>query len=177
MRPVLLVPGISNSGPDHWQSRWQALHVDVSRVMQRDWEQPVCDEWADALDEAVQHAREAPILVAHSLGCLVVARWAARSAQRVHAIVLVAVPDPAGPNFPAEASGFMPVADALRERPRVTVVSSIDDPYASEAHTRRCVAAWSAAHVSIGAAGHINAGSGLGDWPAGWAIVEGWRRS
>ncbi|WP_204314112.1 alpha/beta hydrolase, partial [Klebsiella aerogenes] len=26
---VLLLPGWQNSGPDHWQSRWERLHGDV----------------------------------------------------------------------------------------------------------------------------------------------------
>jgi len=44
MRSVLLVPGIGNSGPGHWQSMWQAKHSDVGRVIQRDWDHPECDE-------------------------------------------------------------------------------------------------------------------------------------
>jgi predicted alpha/beta hydrolase family esterase len=29
--------------------------------------------------------------------------------------------------------------------------------------------------VDLGAKGHINADSGLGDWPEGWAWVQRWR--
>ena len=29
--------------------------------------------------------------------------------------------------------------------------------------------------VVLGARGHLNADSGLGDWPEGWALVERWR--
>ena len=174
MRPVLLVPGINNSGPAHWQSIWQQCHPDVRRVAQRDWDHPVCDEWTDALDRAIAVAGEPPIIVAHSLGCLVAAHWAARSKRAVHSMVLVAVPDPEGPAFPVQAHGFAPLPRELGGT-RVTLVSSTDDPYSSPAFTARCVADWQAEHVSLGAAGHINSESALGAWPQGWSLISRWR--
>jgi predicted alpha/beta hydrolase family esterase len=174
MRPVLLVPGIGNSGPDHWQSLWQVKHRDVGRVIQRDWDHPVRDVWVEALDKAVGQTAAPPILVAHSLGCLTVAHWAARSDRPFYAALLVAVPDPGGSAFPKAASGFATVPPALREY-RVTVVSSDDDPYATTTYTEEQVAAWGAKHVRLSQRGHINAASGLGDWADGWAIVSHWR--
>jgi uncharacterized protein len=174
MRPVLLVPGIGNSGPEHWQSLWQAKHHDVVRVMQQDWDHPVCAEWAETLDRAVAGADAPPILVAHSLGCLTVAHWAAVSDRACYAILLVAVPDPSGPAFPKMAVGFAAVPPALRKF-RATVVSSDDDPYATRGYTEKQVTAWGANHVRLGQRGHINAASGLADWEGGWSIVERWR--
>ena len=174
MRSVLLVPGIGNSGPAHWQSLWQARHTDVRRVMQRDSDRPVCDEWVGALDQAVGQAAGPPILVAHSLGCLAVAHWAARSDRPCFAILLVGVPDPGGPAFPSAATGFATVPPALLKY-HVTVVSSSDDPYATTSYTEDRVAAWGAEHIRLGRRGHINAESGLGEWPEGWAIVNRWR--
>ena len=177
MRPVLLVPGIQNSGPTHWQTLWQARHPHVTRVMQRDWDHPVCSEWVDALDLAVQTAAEPPIVVAHSLGCLVVAHWMARSASPLHAVLLVAVPDPEGTAFPREALGFAPTPRSLRGT-RLRLVSSTDDPYASPPYTQRLLTDWGdgVEHTCLGAMGHLNANRGLGDWPEGWAWVERWRR-
>lgn len=174
MRPVLIVPGIQGSGPAHWQSRWEALHPAVTRVMQRDWDHPVCSEWVLALDEAVQAATEAPIVVAHSLGCLVVAHWAARSSRALHAALLVAVPDPQGPSFPEEARGFAQLPQALPDR-RLLCVSSQDDPYASSRFTNEMARQWRAEHIELGPRGHLNAQSGLGDWPEGWTWVARWR--
>jgi predicted alpha/beta hydrolase family esterase len=174
MRPVLTLPGIYDSGPAHWQSRWEALHAHVTRVVQRDWDHPVCGEWMRALDAAVAAQAEAPILVAHSLGCLLAVHWAAQRSRAVHALLLVAVPDPHGPGFPRDAAGFAPLPANLNV-PRATIVSSADDPYSSAAFTAECVHGWKTQHLALGARGHINADSGLGDWPQGWAIVEGWR--
>jgi uncharacterized protein len=174
MRPVLLVPGIQNSGPDHWQTRWEMSHPGVVRVQQRDWDRPDCAKWAAALDHAVRAQAEPPIVVAHSLGCLVAARWMAESAWPVHAALLVAVPDPQGPAFPAAATGFTPLPPTLGDR-RVLMLSSSNDPYSTPAFTRQCAAHWQAQHEELGALGHINAASGLGDWPEGWARVGRWR--
>jgi predicted alpha/beta hydrolase family esterase len=174
MKPVLLVPGINNSGPAHWQSIWESRHPKVQRVIQRDWDYPDCDEWVAVLDEAVRMASEPPIIVAHSLGCLVAARWAACSKQAVHGILLVAVPNPDGPAFPREATGFSPVTGELSAR-RITMVSSTDDAYSTSAFALQRAAEWHAEHIALTSRGHINAASGLGNWTEGWSIIEKWR--
>src|SRR5207244_10360128 len=69
---VLVLPGWQNSGPLHWQSRWEALHGDV-RVEQADWMHPLRGDWMMRLEEticALEDREPAPqvALVAHSLG-------------------------------------------------------------------------------------------------------------
>lgn len=180
-RPVLLIPGIYNSGPTHWQSLWQTRHAGVARVEQADWDHPVCGTWVRALDDAIAALPQPPILVAHSLGCLVAVHWAARHHRAVHALLLVAVPDPSGPNFPADARGFAPLPAALPALPtlppktRRVLMSSTTDPYSTPDFSAQCASAWNAKPVVLGARGHLNADSGLGDWPEGWALVERWR--
>jgi len=122
----------------------------------------------------VRRSAPPPILVAHSLGCLTVAHWAARSDRPCFAVLLVAVPDPSGSAFPKAAIGFQAAPLALREY-RVTVVSSNDDSYATTTYTEEQVAAWGAEHHRLGQRGHINAASDLGDWADGWGIVNRWR--
>jgi predicted alpha/beta hydrolase family esterase len=174
MTPVLIVPGIGNSGPSHWQSLWERKYPAVSRVMQRDWDRPDCDAWVDALDASIR-ASTPCIVVAHSLGCLVVAHWAARSRQILPGVLMVAIPDPSGPNFPAEARGFGAIPTHWRGGP-LTIVSSNDDPYSSPAFAERCVGAWGAEHLVLDSAGHINSASGLDDWAFGWTLVDRWRQ-
>lgn len=188
--PVLLVPGIHGSGPTHWQSRWESQHTGVWRIPQRDWDHPVCAEWVAGIEAAVREqgasvvrapatpaarAPEAPVvLVAHSLGCLALAHWLAlaepEALQRVAAALMVALPDPAGPDFPAEACGFAPVPARVPALP-IAVWTSTDDPYSPNGFGERLAAAWGVEHRSFGARGHLNASSGLGDFPEAWDWV------
>ncbi len=54
-RNTLLLPGWQNSGPDHWQSRWEALHG-YHRVEQHDWMRPLRGDWSARLEETVADA-------------------------------------------------------------------------------------------------------------------------
>ena len=168
--PILLVPGIGNSGPEHWQSRWQAGAPNYHRVEQRDWDHPVRAEWASALEQAVARAGSDTRLVAHSLGCLLVAHWLQTTRLRIAGALLVAVPDPAGAAFPREAVGFAPVPRTRFACPGI-VVASRNDPYGTLDFARGCAQAWGSRFVDIGDAGHINAASGLGDWAAGHELL------
>src|ERR1700732_4529792 len=67
---ILLIPGLGGSGPDHWQSRWEAKIPAVRRIVQADWEKPELDTWRDRIVEEVERAARPVILVAHSLGVL-----------------------------------------------------------------------------------------------------------
>ena len=170
--PVLLMPGIGNSGPNHWQSLWQVANPDFVRIQVPDWEHPVCADWIDAIARAVALAGQPVVIVAHSLGCLPVIAWALADAQPVpKALLLVSVPDPLGPAFPREAIGFAPPACRPLPCPSI-VVTSVDDPYGSPAHARQCADRLGSRYVSIGAAGHINAASGLGAWPDGYKLLS-----
>ncbi len=74
---VLTLPGWQNSGPGHWMTLWEARHPDWRRVEQADWEQPRRSDWIAALDAQALRTSGPLMLVAHSLGCLTVAHWAA----------------------------------------------------------------------------------------------------
>ena len=91
---VLLLPGWQNSGPDHWQSRWEARYG-YTRVQQHDWMRPLRGDWMAQLEEAVLSQSQPCVLVAHSLGCLLVASWAAhsRNSAKVSGALLVAPGD------------------------------------------------------------------------------------
>jgi len=65
---VLILAGLWNSGPHHWQSHWERKHPEWKRVQHRDWTNPHCQEWVGELDQAIADCQGAPLLVAHSLG-------------------------------------------------------------------------------------------------------------
>lgn len=172
--PVLIVPGIGNSGHEHWQSRWQQRHPEFVRLEVDDWDQPVCADWVAAIERSVSVLGPSTVIAAHSLGCLAVAHWAAQTQAAIGGALLVAVPDPHGPNFPGAARGFAP----LPEQPFAfasTIVASDDDPYGSAAHAQRYAQAWGSSLHRAGKLGHINSASGLGDWDAGLALFNALR--
>jgi uncharacterized protein len=171
MTPVLILPGIGGSGPAHWQSRWEVLEPAYRRVEMPDWDRPELEAWLATLDAAVQAAPAAPVIVAHSLGCLAVAHWAARGG-RARAALLVAVPDPSGPLYPDEAASFAAVPTAPLGFPS-HVVASRDDAYGSFEFAKVIAHAWGSAFTDAGAIGHINADSALGDWPFGRQLLAG----
>ena len=88
---ILLLPGWQNSGPDHWQSRWETAHG-YQRVEQHDWMRPLRGDWSVRLEETVADADGPVVLAAHSLGCILTAWWAAhtRHAAKVRGALLVA---------------------------------------------------------------------------------------
>ena len=47
--PVLILPGYGDSGPDYWQSRWEAADATCRRVVQRDWLLPTLEDWLTTL--------------------------------------------------------------------------------------------------------------------------------
>jgi predicted alpha/beta hydrolase family esterase len=167
---VLILPGIGNSGPLHWQSIWEQSHPEFVRVQQRDWDNPVCEEWVAVIEEAVKRAGPDAVLVAHSLACLAVAHWAAKPHSPIKAALLVAVPNCEGPNFPVEARGFSETPTQPFSF-QSTVVVSDNDPYGSPERSKQLAAAWGSRVVHIGSCGHINANSGLGAWPEGYELL------
>jgi len=168
---VLILAGIGNSGPQHWQSLWEQSAPKFERIQQRDWNNPVCEEWRNALEVAAKRAGSSVVVVAHSLACLVVAHWAAQEHSPIKAALLVAVPDPTGLNFPKEAIGFSTTPTKPFSFPSV-VVASTDDPYGIIENSSSLAKAWGSQFVNIGACGHINASSGLGEWPEGYELLS-----
>lgn len=170
--PVLLLPGWQNSGPAHWQSRWEVLHGHT-RVEQDDWLWPRRGDWMARLDDVLLALPQPALLVAHSLGCQLVASWAdhSRHTARVAGALLVAPPDTERPDMPPQLHNWRPMRRPRLPFPTMAVLSS-DDPYADADRMRAVCADWGAEVVEAGPRGHLNADSGLGDWPEGLLLLD-----
>ncbi len=165
---VLLLPGWQNSGPDHWQSRWERAHGYL-RVEQHDWMRPLRGDWCARLEEVLLSCDEPALLVGHSLGCQLVATWAAHSGQthRVRGALLVALPDVEREEFRAMWPSWSPIPRQVLPFKSV-VLASRDDPFCAFERAQQMATAWGAEFVDYGRRGHINADSGLGDWDDGF---------
>ena len=166
---VLILPGWQNSGPNHWQSRWELGHGYV-RVEQHDWMRPLRGDWISRLEDELlardlgQHERA--VLVAHSLGCMTAVAWAAHSknTQRVGAALLVAPPDCERESLRHILPSWSSIP--LQKLPFPTVMfASSDDPFCTLERARFFADAWGSELVEAGPRGHLNADSGLEDWP------------
>ncbi|MCZ2498654.1 alpha/beta fold hydrolase [Xylophilus sp. Kf1] len=170
---VLTVPGWHGSGDDHWQTLWEG-QKGYRRVEQHDWSHPLRGDWSARLEDEVLAGEGAPVvLVAHSLGCALVAAWArhSRHSRLVRAALLVAPPDVERETLADQLPGWSPLV--LEPLPFITtVIASSDDPYCDLDRARAFASAWKAAFVDVGPRGHLNAASGLGDWPQGHAYLR-----
>jgi predicted alpha/beta hydrolase family esterase len=168
---LINLPGIGNSGTAHWQTLWEQRNHDIRRISPASWDAPDLEDWIAALDRTVAAARKPPVLIAHSLGCLLAVHRAQRSHLPVAGALLVAVPDPASAEFPHQAAGFSSVPDQPLGFPAL-MLSSSDDPYGTGEYARRCAQTWNAGLIELGAIGHINAASNLGNWEEGWRLLR-----
>lgn len=183
----LLVPGLGNSGPTHWQTIWERERGDARRADLGMWDEPHRNSWVNQLNAAIRAAGRPVVLVAHSLGCHAVTWWSALERPSgdgaVIGALLVAPPALEGPLRDARLDSFAPLVRDRLPFPSI-LAASRDDPFAEFGQSRKMARLWGSRFADAGWLGHINAESGIGDWPFGqhlinrlvWSIAEDkWR--
>jgi predicted alpha/beta hydrolase family esterase len=169
--PLLILPGRNNSGPQHWQTLWQARRADALRLEPASWSAPELNDWMAALDRAVEACAAPPILVGHSMGCLLSVCWAHRHRLNLSIAGAFLV---APPNFKRDgfsAPSFSQVPELPMPCPAL-VVASTDDPYCPIEVATELAEKWGAGFVSVGPRGHISTEPGNGDWQEGWHLLK-----
>lgn len=163
----LNVPGLYNSGPRHWQSSWETLHRhSFTRVEQKNWEKPLKEEWVSRLNDYIQQLTGPTILVAHSLGCITVAHWAASYESPLVRGAFLVAPADVESSSKDHFKTFAPVPLAPIAFPS-TVIASTNDPYCAIDRAARWAAYWGSRFKCVGDKGHINSDSGLQHWNDG----------
>jgi uncharacterized protein len=169
---ILMVPGYTNSGPDHWQTRWEARLKTARRVSQADWERPDRKLWSDSIVAHVAEATRPVLLVAHSCGVPAVAHAAARLSAgrepgRIFGAFLVASPsERACAEIPGIDPGFAVFPRDPLPFPSLLIASSTD-AYCTMEEAGDLALSWGSVLVEAGDAGHINTASGHGPWADG----------
>jgi len=165
---ILILPGLGNSGPGHWQVRWAEKMSTAAIVEQADWDDPDPDDWTDTIVAAVELAKRPVVLVAHSLACIALVQAAPRFPEgKVKGALLVSPPDlETNATVPDEARAFSPVPRDPLPFPSLLVISSTD-PLCSLERAADFAACWGSDFHQAGDAGHINTSSGHGPWPEG----------
>ncbi len=174
---VLFVPGLRDHVPDHWQTLL-AAEIEGSRTvppLERD--KLSCAARVEALDRAIYEIEDAPILVAHSAGVLMVAHWVQRYERPIKAALLATPPDigrplPAGYPTPEElqAGGWLPVPRTPLPFPSL-LTSSANDPLASAGSVAELAHAWGSRLLNLGEVGHLNPLAGYGPWQMAHRLI------
>lgn len=176
---VLIVPGLGNSGPGHWQTIWEETRTDCSRVALGQWDKPHRNSWINQLNLAILAATRPVVLVGHSLGCLAIAWWASMEqhhgahnavADKVAGALLAAPPEVDFFPLDERLESFSPTPRTPLPFPSI-LVASHDDPYMSFRTARQLARDWGSTFADAGAVGHINADSGLGGWEFGQLLL------
>lgn len=172
---ILIIPGLHDSGPDHWQSHWLRRRPDARRVELGMWDNPHRNTWVNKLNLAIHRASRPVFLVAHSLGCLTVAWWAEYErpgpGSGIMGALLVAPPD-------VDRAGIDPRLTRFAARPRrrlpfpTALVASRNDPFCAPAEARGMARDWGSRFIDAGDAGHINVASGYGEWRGGERLLD-----
>ena len=172
---ILLIPGLHDSGPDHWQTRWEAKYDHAHRVDLGMWDDPHRNTWVNKVNLAIHRADRPVVLVAHSLGCPTVAWWAEYEQPGpggpVIGALLVAPPDVDRPGLDPRLARFGACPRGELPFPSILVASQ-DDPYCSQRTAMSLAQDWGSRFADAGAVGHINAESDLGDWPLGERLLD-----
>ena len=164
---ILIVPGYTDSGPAHWQSRWHQKLSTARRVEQTEWSKPVRADWTKAMADAVNEAERPVVVIAHSLGVATSIQAMPQFEKPVAGAFLVAPPDVANPAIrPRHLMTFGPYPRDPLPFPSMTI-GSRNDPFCSSEVAQDIAAAWGSLYLDAGEAGHINADSGFGPWPEG----------
>lgn len=174
MATIFTLPGIGGSGADHWQTLWERADPAIVRIEQTDWDRPDLAGWTARAAHTLASGAPPALLVAHSLGCLLIphlADVADLAGGRIAGALLVCPPDPAAAAFPSAAASFAQIPDRKLPFPSL-LVSSTNDPYGTPAHARRLAGLWGGGLVVLEGLGHINAESRVGDWTSGRNLLR-----
>jgi predicted alpha/beta hydrolase family esterase len=156
---LLILPGLGDSGPDHWQTWLEGVLPGARRVRDIEWDVPILDRWIESLASSIRSCGDDVVVVAHSFGCLAAVRAAHLQPERIRALVLVAPADPLNFGLPDDGlDRALPVPSLL--------IASRNDPWMSYARAAEFAGHWCAELIDAGLAGHINVEAGFGPWPA-----------
>jgi len=175
---ILILPGLGGPDDDLWLARWERKLPTARIIDQPDWHAPQAGEWVARLGDAVAQATRPVILVAHGLGCHVVARAAASGAELgpVVGAYLVAAPDTESMAAPAPVQDFGPPALSPLPFPAV-LIAARNDPHCAAGRARAFAEAWGAEFVDAGESGALDAAGGFGPWPEGLMRFAGFLKS
>jgi len=163
----LNIPGLKNSGPQHWQTHLEKKYPnDFQRVLQDNWDSPNCSDWIIRLEEVLsQQPLEDVILIGHSVGCATIVNWFGKYQHRIKGAMLVAPSDVERGDYPQYITGFFPLY--LKELPFPSiVVGSTDDHVVDFERAEYFAGLWGSDFVEVENGGHLE-----GAWEEAFEVL------
>lgn len=174
---ILIVPGLRDHVPLHWQTLLAERLPRVHTVPPMGRDDLDCAAKVQAIELAAQAIDGPLVIVAHSGGVVMLMHWAHRTQRAVRGALLATPPDfeqpmPAGyPSIEAlRAGGWLPVPRARLPFPSI-VAASRNDPLARFERVEKMAKDWGSQLVDLGEVGHLNPASGYGEWPRAEAFI------
>lgn len=169
---TLIIPGLAGSPEGHWQHVWSEDRDNARFVVQDNWDTPDIQRWKARLEQALMET-DGAYLVAHSLGCVLVAKMIDSAALgKIRGALLVAPCDlSATESIHPRLISFGDMPETKLPFPSV-LVGSRNDPYMSEERSRHFAEAWGSRFVDMGYVGHINRASGFGRFNRGYQLFD-----
>ncbi len=172
MTNYFIIPGLGNSGEEHWQTYFEKSRGNFQRIHQQEWDAPLCRDWVTAINKAIAGYDPATVvLIAHSLGCCSIAHWTTQYNIPIKGALLVAPSDIENPKYNFPAKGFAPIP-LHKINFKTIVVTSSNDYWVTAERAKFFANSWNSKFINIGDAGHINISSGYGRWEKGLEILK-----
>lgn len=171
MTHYFIVPGLGNSGPEHWQTYFEKSLKNCQRIEQANWDTPDCIDWVNTFENKISSFQpETVILIGHSLGCTAIAQWAKIYKRKIKGALLVAPSDVEDKKYTFNISGFTPIPQIKFNFPS-KVVYSTNDPWVNVERALFFATNWGSKTINMRESGHINADSGFGEWENGLKLL------
>ena len=172
MTHYFIVPGLGNSGPEHWQTYFESTGDNFRRIIQKEWDTPDCKDWIETIDNVVSNNDlKRVVLIGHSLGCSAIVHWAVRYKKIIKGALLVAPSDVEAPQYTFPTKGFTQLPKE-KVNFKTIVVASSNDPWVTLERAKLFANNWGSEFINIGDAGHINVLSGHTQWDQGLEILK-----
>ncbi|WP_206602441.1 RBBP9/YdeN family alpha/beta hydrolase [Chimaeribacter coloradensis] len=173
----ITVPGYTNSGPEHWQTRLEQKYPQIIRVQQQDWACPARQAWIDGITATLAPLRGEVVLIGHSCGAVAITQWAAQCRMRdmptlnIKGALLVAPADVDAPDALEAIRVQRPLSLEALPFPSVLVASD-NDEHLSLTRANQLAAAWGSELRIIRGGGHLHSAAGYGEWPLSEVLIN-----
>ncbi|HET7098424.1 MAG TPA: alpha/beta fold hydrolase [Casimicrobiaceae bacterium] len=174
---IVIVPGLRDHMPEHWQTLLEKKLSRVACVPRRTHDKLSCAMWIADLDRTLGGVAGPVVLVAHSAGCMIAVHWAREHKRPIQGALLAAPPDfesPLPEGYPAQQvlrdNGWIPTPRSPLPFPSI-VAASTNDPLGRFERVAELAAAWESRLVDVGAVGHLNPASGYREWPRALDLI------